>query len=943
MKNKKTTEMWKNALSQIDEKYIAEASEIAPESESSASPSAPEKESTGNLAFVFAAAAAVIATFIGVGFFFKGTGIEPLSPGSEGTIGDSSEAVQESDSPAYTIIPEITGDVVPAVTTTIIGEYAEITTIEEAVSPEQYEDWFEEAEKTKETLSNHIDVKEDEIKECEKLIDTLKKQLETEKFKDKADYDEIRAELHAEETRLARMKIDLENLEADYYEQVSVIESNRKAYEALYPDRQSLTMEKLKELVKEKGKELTWSNFEQFRGKDIGSGLYIMRYEIDDEYAVTVGGVPTEKPWYIRLIYGKDESVFSITDNGAEGFDEFVEKTGYQYEFESFEEVSPFDLLGDCYEGQDGLFHVSAENWTVCEDYDLFREYFFGVWGEDYIIDDSEKDWVAASRSMYFDNFYKVNDNVLAVVYHGSAGGELRWLDMRNPNVFYEAYGDIGDFPHGFPKNEDGSPIVFAINKTSDETNEPEYGYLSKYRLKELSKEYGIPLETLTDIEIQTEKGALYHDSKYNFYPMYLVFEADNRLVINTEARAPYGDDGDLISLVFEKFTGKWERTVDFKWTDSTILKGNLYSEKEMPSEIVIPEGITEIAEGVFMDCTQIEKVTLPSTLKVIGVGAFKDCTNLKEINIPYGLEIIASRAFENCTSVYMVLPDTVTTIGDGAFSGCTQFDGTCRPIPAPIKPGTEDFTLIRPVDSVLISSDFIDSVNPDIHSHSGIDYPGKTGDNVYAAADGEVTSIERNSHYGLTISIRHNLGFGTMYAHLDNVAVEEGDKVSQGDVIGYVGVTGWTTGPHLHFTLYKDGVPVDPHIYLNDPIQLIQPVSDTDPEDDILYEYEGYEGLNGIIYSGYKGQEISSAAYGTVSFSGRRGNYGNCVIISHRNGYKTLYAHLDTINVQVDDEVTAGHLIGTMGNTGYATGIMLEFELLKDDKNLNPADYMNQ
>ena len=919
MKNKNTREMWKNALSQIDEKYIAEAADIAPDSENSAHRAAPEKSGTGNLGFVFAAAAAMLATVIGVGFFFKGTGIEPLSPGSEGT----NESFTQSDAPATTTAISDSG----AITTSIIGEYAEITTAISPIDRESYQDWFREAEEIKEEYGRQMEEKEKEIEECEKLIDDLKKRLETEKFKEKADYDKVKAELEIKTARLENLKLELEKLEADYYEQVLIIENNRKTYEQLYPTTEEinkpLTMEKLKALVSAKGKELTWSDFEQFEGEDIGSGLYIMEYPIDSAFKLVVGGVPTEKPWYIRLIYNVDESVFSITDNGADGFEEFINK------------FSPFALLGDCYEGQDGLFHVSDEKWVVSDDFDLFREYFFGVWGEDYIIDDSEKDWVAASRSMYFDNFYKVNDNVLAVVYHGFAGGELRWLDMRNPDVLYEAYGDIGDFPHGFQINEDGKPAVFTRNKTSNETNKPENNYLSIYRLKELSKQYGIPLETLADIEIQDENGAVYHDSKYNFHPMYLVFEADNRLVINTEARMPYGDDGRLISLVFENFTGKWERTVDFRWTDSTILKGKLYSQKEMPSEIVIPEGITEIADSVFMDCTQIEKVTLPSTLKVIGAGAFKDCTNLKEINIPYGVTTIGERAFENCTSVYMVLPDTVTTIGDGAFSGCTQFDGTCKP--SPIIPGTEDFTLIRPSDSTYITTQYSEGEE----GHDGIDYAGELGDNIYAAADGVVIDVvddKSDDSYGIHITIKHEHNgqeLQTFYAHLNEAIVKKGDKVSQGDVIGYMGSTGWSTGPHVHFSLSVDGVALNPNLYLKS-VALKSPVSNGN----ILYGY-GYKQLTGLIYSGEKGQDISAAADGTVSVAEYTNNHGDYVVIDHGNGYQTLYAHLDEIKVKAGETVTIGQTIGTMGDTGSTEGVNLYFELIRNGRQLNPMNYM--
>lgn len=789
MKNNKTTEMWKNTFEKIDEKYITEAAELVPTGESDNLRPVPVKGGTGNLRFVLAAAAAVLVSFIGIGFFFKGTGIEPLSP-SSGAIGTSNE--DDTTPPAYTSIPEITGDVVPNITTiTVVGD-GKITTVTETISPEEHQEWIKDAEKTKENLSKEIEETQKEIEECEKRIDDLKKILETEKFVEKADYDKTIANLEVEEMTLLHLKFELEMIEKDYYEQVLIIENYRKTHEQLYPTaaNQPLTMEKLKALVSAKGKELTWSDFEQFEGQDIGSGLYIMEYPIDAAFRLVVGGVPNEKPWYIRLIYNVDESVFSITDNGADGFEEFVEKAG---------------------------------------------------------------------------------------------------------------------------------------------------SYLTLAQLEEISEKYDISPDMLADIGIETEKGTLYHDRDKHFYPMYLVFEADNRLVINTEARLSSGDDGELISLIFEKLTGKWERILAVPDDNPAILRGNLYSQKEMPSEIVIPEGITEIGEGVFMDCVQLEKVTLPSTLKVIGVGAFKDCTNLKEINIPYGVTTISERAFENCTSVYMVLPDTVTTIGDGAFAGCTQFIGTFKP--SEIIGGIEEFSIIRPVDSTRITSDFVDTIT---QSHCGIDYPGEIGDNIYAAADGEVTSIERTSHYGLTITIKHNKQFGTMYAHLDNVAVEEGDRISQGDVIGYMGSSGWSTGPHLHFTLHKDGAPVDPHIYLGDPIQLIHPTGDVYSDDDILFGYGEYEGHKGIDYSGKKGQDVVAAASGTVSLAGWNEGYGNCVIIDHRNGYQTLYGHLDEIKVKVGDTITTGHLIGTMGSSGVVTGVQLHFELLKDNLNLNPADYIN-
>lgn len=813
MKNKNSHEMWKNALTQTDEKYIAEGAELAPESENIRISPANEKHGTGNLGFVFAAAAAVIVSFIGVGFFLKGTGIEPLSP-SAGSVGASNtdDGISNSGTMTTTIIMNENGEIITGVSR------SENTTAAEPVSSEQYQEWLREAEEIKEDYSRQIVLKQKEITECEKLIDELKKRLETEKFEDKSDYDEIRAELHVKEFELENLRLELEKLETDYNGQVLIIENYLKSYEQSSVEKQPLTMEKLKALVSAKGKELTWSDFEPFEGKDVGSGLYIMKYPIDEIWSLVIGGVPAEKPMYVNLTSYVDGKAFSISDNGAEGFEEFIRL---------------------------------------------------------------------------------VNEN---------------------------------------------------LNKK----------LLSLSQLEEISAKYDIPFDMLTDFEINVDNVKVYHDADKYFYPMYLIFESDNRLVINTtakdtESQYPSGFVA-CLSVCFEKFTGKWERTMGYWYDDPTILKGKLYSQKEMPSEIVIPEGITEIGEGVFMDCNQIEKVTLPSTLKVIGKGAFKDCTNLKEINIPYGVTTIGERAFENCTSVYMVLPDTVTTIEDGAFAGCTQFDGTFKPTdfdPETMKPvtdgtvkcpvgETDDFTLVRPVDSTFITADYSGNIDK---GHDGIDYAGEIGDNIYAAADGIVTAIETeydDKGYGKYVIIDHGNGYTTCYAHLDSISVEMLDEVSQGDIIGRMGNTGWSTGPHLHFVLAENGEDIDPHIYLDDPIQLIHPTGDVYSEDDILFGYGEYDGHKGIDYAGEKGQNVAAAANGTISHAGWKDGYGNCVIIDHRNGYQTFYGHLDEIKVEAGETVTTGHLIGTMGSTGITTGVQLHFELLKDGENLNPADYMN-
>ncbi len=98
---------------------------------------------------------------------------------------------------------------------------------------------------------------------------------------------------------------------------------------------------------------------------------------------------------------------------------------------------------------------------------------------------------------------------------------------------------------------------------------------------------------------------------------------------------------------------------------------------------------------------------------------------------------------------------------------------------------------------------------------HQGIDYTGSIGDSIYASDGGEVIFAGwDNGGYGNMVKIMHNDGYETFYAHLNSVNVKEGQKVSQGDVIGKLGNTGRSTGAHLHFEIRKDGVAFDPLDY---------------------------------------------------------------------------------------------------------------------------------
>ena len=103
---------------------------------------------------------------------------------------------------------------------------------------------------------------------------------------------------------------------------------------------------------------------------------------------------------------------------------------------------------------------------------------------------------------------------------------------------------------------------------------------------------------------------------------------------------------------------------------------------------------------------------------------------------------------------------------------------------------------------------------------HWGMDFSAKTGTPIFATGDGKITNNRKigGSGYGKYVVIDHGYGYQTLYAHMSKVAVRKGQKVKRGDVIGYVGNTGRSAGPHLHYEVVKDGKKVNPiNFYYSD------------------------------------------------------------------------------------------------------------------------------
>jgi len=126
---------------------------------------------------------------------------------------------------------------------------------------------------------------------------------------------------------------------------------------------------------------------------------------------------------------------------------------------------------------------------------------------------------------------------------------------------------------------------------------------------------------------------------------------------------------------------------------------------------------------------------------------------------------------------------------------------------------GKQTGMLLRPVPG-SVSSSFGMRRHPILgyaRFHKGMDFRAGYGTPIVAATDGQVTRAGWAGGYGKQVRINHPGGLSTTYSHMSQLAAQPGQTVRQGQVIGYVGSTGLSTGPHLHYELYRGGIPVNP------------------------------------------------------------------------------------------------------------------------------------
>jgi murein DD-endopeptidase MepM/ murein hydrolase activator NlpD len=244
---------------------------------------------------------------------------------------------------------------------------------------------------------------------------------------------------------------------------------------------------------------------------------------------------------------------------------------------------------------------------------------------------------------------------------------------------------------------------------------------------------------------------------------------------------------------------------------------------------------VREQRETLRKDYQQMARIAHDRTVQVASLGALASEVStlygLRQSRVPTGMKDTPASAAAAPTPASLSNSDEVTqqqfahsvtqfyALRNYALSGRIS-----RALEDGLSPTfTGDWTELAdapslwPIEGRVASSfgEREDPFNGEGSFHSGIDIDAPYGTPVRAAGDGNVVDAGRESGYGREIQIDHGHGISTLYGHLSSIAVLPGQRVTRGQIIGYVGESGRATGPHLHYEVRVHEVPVNPHKYL--------------------------------------------------------------------------------------------------------------------------------
>jgi murein DD-endopeptidase MepM/ murein hydrolase activator NlpD len=220
--------------------------------------------------------------------------------------------------------------------------------------------------------------------------------------------------------------------------------------------------------------------------------------------------------------------------------------------------------------------------------------------------------------------------------------------------------------------------------------------------------------------------------------------------------------------------------------------------------------------EALGKNYKNLEQVAHEKDVQVASLGSLAS-----EVSALYGLKQDASQRLEDASGEkrFASSLDQFYTLRSSAMSGVATMAVSFGERHSTISDWNRlaASPTLWPVQGQIMSSfgEREDPFNGEGAFHRGIDISGNYGEKIIAPADGIVEEADFRNGYGRTVVLDHGHGIVTLFGHMSGFAVITGQRVHRGDVIGFVGLSGRSTGPHVHYEVHINNIPVNPHKYL--------------------------------------------------------------------------------------------------------------------------------
>ena len=284
---------------------------------------------------------------------------------------------------------------------------------------------------------------------------------------------------------------------------------------------------------------------------------------------------------------------------------------------------------------------------------------------------------------------------------------------------------------------------------------------------------------------------------------------AGNALPSAVPAPAPKPDDSAAVSAP-GTLTTAFASTVGLRAT-ATATPFSFWS----PRAAIASESTADHADKLFVAINQslrtIENEQLVR-INSLAENAYQTADTIKEALETAGLSVDLDYG-KDATGGPLIAVDKATMFE----TKVKELDEALDALDA-VKSRARTLPIANPAPGLAITSTFGVRRDPILGTpalHSGMDFRAPTGTKVHVTAPGTVTRAGRNGGYGRMVEVDHGNGFSTRYAHMSRIRVKVGDSVKTGDVVGDLGSTGRSTGPHLHYEVRRNGDAIDPLRFL--------------------------------------------------------------------------------------------------------------------------------